>query len=599
MAPLVDLSATQVRVEALIDAAALRTPAAPAIIFHDECWSYDRLIARADAIAEALSARGVKKGSIVGVSMRRSPELVAAFIGVMKSGGAYLPLDPSFPEHRLRYMVEDSGAQLILVDDVAAGASLAASTELLAMRTVASRAAQVVETGASSDDLAYLIYTSGSTGRPKGVEITHQSLANFLLSMAVEPGLAADDRLLAVTTSSFDIAGLEFFLPLVVGAAVVLADEDDVTDGGRLIALMIRHRVSAMQATPTGWRLLAEAGWRGGSGFKALVGGEALPPDLARSLAGSCGEVWNLYGPTETTIWSTAYRLPPSGEPVLIGAPIANTGVYVLDRHGAIQPPGVQGEIYIGGAGVARGYRNQVALSAERFMPDPFIPEFGGRMYRTGDLGRYDRDGLVEYRGRADSQVKLRGHRIELGEIESVFAEVDAVRAAAAKIVGTDDLARLAVFVEASAGADLDVTTLRDHARARLAPYMIPQHVVILDRLPLTPNGKIDRARLPDPINGSTVEPDYVEPATPTERLVADAFSEALGVSRVGATANFFELGGHSILAIRALAILRREFSPYIELRTLFDAGDVREFARRLDAMSGVAAASATQEYEF
>ncbi|MEQ1931920.1 MAG: non-ribosomal peptide synthetase [Parvularculaceae bacterium] len=352
-----------------------------------------------------------------------------------------------------------------------------------------------------------------------------------------------------------------------------------------------------MQATPTAWRLLLDAGFAGGPRFKALVGGEALPADLARDLAGRCGEVWNMYGPTETTIWSACCRMPPSGEPVLIGRPIARTGIYVLDANGNPQPPGVVGEIHIGGAGVARGYWRRDDLTAQKFVPDPFMPEFG-RMYRTGDLGRYLRDGNLEFRGRADSQVKVRGFRIELGEIESALAGAPGVGAAAATVLGAGTSeAKVAAYVEAR--GVVDVAQLRDMLREKLPPYMVPQHVIALDRLPLTPNGKIDRARLPAPTESLFPARAFTAPANATEKAVCAAFAETLGLAEVSADANFFDLGGHSILAVRALALLRRDIAPELDLQTLFDAADVRALAGHIDKASRGARAGVLESFEF
>lgn len=585
MAPRVDRSELEFRVDQLVAASAARAPDAPAVIFRDETLSYSDLIGRADAIASALATAGVRPGDIVGVHMRRSADMVAALIGVMRAGAAYLPLDPSFPAERLAYMAEDAGLKIVLTADGAAGFSPPSVVRLLALSDIRGLAHDFAPLPASSSDLIYLLYTSGSTGRPKGVAVEHASVVNFLRSMAGEPGMAAADRMLAVTTISFDISGLELFLPLILGASVVVAEEDDALDGARMKSLIARHGATIMQATPTTWRILLEAGFQGGAAFKALAGGEALPVDLARRLASLCGEVWNMYGPTETTIWSACYRLPASGEPVLLGAPIANTAIYVLDKAGNPQPPGVVGEIFIGGAGVARGYWRREELTAEKFLADPFMRDFGGRMYRTGDSGRYVRDGLLEFRGRIDGQVKVRGFRVELGEIEAALNDQTGVRAAAAKLIdaGGGD-ARIAAYVEPEAGAHVDQTVLKNALRARLPHYMVPQHLVTLDKLPLTPNGKIDRNRLPAPAPEDETPRAHIEPASAAERAVARVFAEVLGLKSVSADANFFDLGGHSILAIRALALLRRDLDPGLDLETLFDAADVRDLARRTAA---------------
>jgi amino acid adenylation domain-containing protein len=604
MAPSIPLAAFDRRVDALIVEQAARTPEATAVVFRGAAWTYRDLVARADAVAALLAERGVVRGDIVGLHMNRSSGMLAAMIAVWRAGAAYLPLDPAFPKERLTLMAADSGTRIILCTDggprfEASGAAWLSIESAPGTGDRGPGVARdlVVESrvpSPQSRDLAYLLYTSGSTGRPKGVAVEHRSVVNFLLSMAEEPGLRAADRLLAVTTISFDIAGLELFLPLIVGATVVIAEEADALDGERLKSLLARHDVTAMQATPTGWRVLLDAGWQGSPGFKALVGGEALPQDVADALAARAGSVWNMYGPTETTIWSAVARVR-AGAPVLIGRPIANTGIYVLDRRGNPQPPGVVGEICIGGAGVARGYWNRDDLTAERFVSDPFLREFGGRMYRTGDQGRLLKSGELEFRGRADAQVKVRGFRVELGEIEAALAGAPGVRAAAAKAV-TDDNgdARIIAYVEADA---IDEALLRERLRAKLPHYMIPQAIVALDEFPLTPNGKVDRNRLPDAARPQINGAHYVAPSGDTELLVARAFGEVLNAEKVSAEANFFDLGGHSILAIRALAILRRDIYPDLDLAAVFEASHVRDLARIIDEKRRGAPASRVYEF--
>jgi amino acid adenylation domain-containing protein len=357
---------------------------------------------------------------------------------------------------------------------------------------------------AAPDDLAYVIYTSGSTGTPKGVQIQHRALVNFMQSMRREPGLTETDTLLAVTTLSFDIAALEIFLPLITGARTVIASRSTVTDGHALSELLEQSGATVMQATPTSWRLLLEAGWSGQDGLVALCGGEALPRELANSLIDRGCVVWNLYGPTETTIWSTLCRLDFSGGPVSIGRPIANTRIYLLDRALNPVPVGVPGELCIGGSGLAAGYLNRDELTAERFIRDHFSTEPGQRLYRTGDVARYLPDGRIELLGRIDQQIKIRGHRIELGEIEAVIQQHPAIRQAAVVAVKNNDGGkRLISYLVFSPGRSLSVGEIRDFLRTRLPKYMIPAAFVALDSMPLTPNGKVDRNRLsrrPEPV---------------------------------------------------------------------------------------------------
>jgi acyl-coenzyme A synthetase/AMP-(fatty) acid ligase len=415
-----------------------------------------------------------------------------------------------------------------------------------------------------------VIYTSGSTGTPKGVIVPHRAVVNFVTSMAREPGIRADDRLLAVTTLSFDIAVLELYVPLVVGAEVVVATRDTVADGDLLDETIEDHGITVMQATPSTWRLLLGAGFRGGPGFRVLCGGEALPRALAARLLDVAGEVWNMYGPTETTVWSTCQRLEHPLAEVFIGRPIANTSVHVVDAHGQLAPWGSTGELWIGGDGVALGYHGREELTADRFVDNPFR---AGRAYRTGDLVRLRGDGELQYVRRNDNQVKLRGYRIELGEIEAALAALPAV-AVATVVVREDqpDDRRLVAYLEAAPGTDVADATLRAQLRAVLPEYMIPQHFVALERFPLTPNGKIDRKALPSPHGAaSSSDASYVAPATEDERMLAGLWQEILGVPRVGARDNFFDIGGHSLLCLQMTARLEERtgtrLNPRVVLR--------------------------------
>ena len=584
------------RVDELVWEQADRTPDEIAVVCDDESATYAQLIHRAERLAQRLLTRGIGAGALVGIHLERSLEMLVAMLAVLRAGAAYVPLDPDFPSERLRHMVQDSRPGVVIghsqrPDSAALGAPLLAidapqadpgdgpedgprGTSRLAGTSVAPRAA---------DALAYVLYTSGSTGKPKGVAVEHRNLVNLLLSMKQEPGLEADDVLLAITTLSFDIAALELLLPLLAGAKVVIAAAGDSADGERLQELLRRHRVTVMQATPTVWRLLVDSGWSGGGGFKALCGGEALPVDLAQALAQRC-ELWNMYGPTETTVWSSCYRVPPSGRPVLVGRPIANTRIYILDKARQPLPIGVPGEIYIAGAGVARGYLGRPELTAERFLDDPLQPGAGERMYRTGDLGRYLPDGNFECRGRIDSQVKVRGFRIELGEIEAALCSCPGVAAAVVNAVArSPGDVRLVAYVrstdvaasgEGGEGGDGTVTSphrLREQLAALLPAYMIPQHFMAVASFALLPNGKLDRASLPPPPwdatstpagapGGSLSDGTASPPRTEAEKALASIWCSVLGVEQVDADANFFDLGGHSLLVTVAVAEARAAF---------------------------------------
>ena len=399
---------------------------------------YGELDVRSNQLAHHLRTLGVERGSLVGISLTRSTEMLIGLLGILKAGAAYVPIDPAYPDARQSFMLEHSGAKVVVTEQGVAAKLPASGQQIVVLDSddarIAERPIDPPAVQLQSEDLAYVIYTSGSTGTPKGVEIPHRALVNFLYTMRERPGLDENDVLLAVTTLSFDIAGLELYLPLVTGARVVIASQEASADPRALMELMDEFGVTVMQATPTTWRMLINAGWQGRTGLKVLCGGEALPLGLADDLVARDAELWNMYGPTETTIWSTVAPITSRGVPLTIGRPIGNTTLYILDDVLKPVPIGVAGELYIGGAGLARGYRDRPDLTAERFIPNPFAESPGNRLYKTGDLAQYRADGNVEYLGRIDDQVKVRGFRIELGEIETVLARHEAVSAAVATV---------------------------------------------------------------------------------------------------------------------------------------------------------------------
>jgi amino acid adenylation domain-containing protein len=580
-------------VQEMFEAQAARTPDAVALVCGGERLSYRELDARASRIAHVLRARGVGRGQRVGLCVERGADMVASVLGILKSGAAYVPLDPWFPPERLQFMAQDAElALLVSTGEVARLFDLPRERQLLLdadAGVIGSAPAAALPPDARSaqpGDAAYVIYTSGSTGKPKGVVVPHGAVVNFLASMAREPGLSADDVLLAVTTLSFDIAVLELQLPLTLGATVVVATRDEALDGRALGALLEEHRATVMQATPATWRLLLEAGWRGGSGFKALVGGEALPRDLADQLITRGVELWNLYGPTETTVWSSCARITDTSGGITIGKPIANTVIRILDAHNGLCPIGVPGELCIGGEGVSLGYWRRPELTAERFIADPFGTTPGARLYKTGDRARWREDGTLEHLGRLDFQVKLRGYRIELGEIEATLAGHPAVQQAV--VVAREDEPgekRLVAYVVAQdAPAEL-VERLRAHLRAKLPEYMVPSALMVLDAMPLTPNGKIDRKALPAPQRAGLQEA-YVAPRTATEETVMVVFREVLGRNDFGITDNFFDLGGHSLMAARLMHRLRAVSGILLPLRNLFERPTVVGLAETMDRLS-------------
>ncbi len=566
---------------ALFEARAARSPEAIAVVQGETALDYATLDAQATRIAAHLRAHGAGPGRMVGLYLERTPRMLAALLGVLKAGAAYVPLDPGFPAERIGYMLEDAAAPVVLTErSIAAqlppGAHVALDVDdLLDVEAPAVGAGDAADAEAP----AYVIFTSGSTGRPKGVRIPHRAAVNFLASMAREPGLREDDRLCAITTLSFDIALLELMLPLTVGARVVLADRATAADGTALAALLEVSGTTVLQATPATWRMLLDSGWHGRDGLRMLCGGEALPRELADRLLGCGAELWNVYGPTETTVWSTLERVTAGEGPVPIGHPIANTEVYVVDKTLQPVPAGLPGELLIGGLGVALDYLDRPELTAEKFVDDPFGPRPGGRLYRTGDLARWRRDGRLEALGRIDHQVKLRGFRIELGEIESVLLQGDAV-AQAVVVCREDrpgDKRLVAYLVPASAAAD--VNALRNRLRDRLPDYMLPAAFVGLERLPLTPNGKVDRRALPAPEADAFGAADETAPRNPEEETLVALWAEILGRPKIGIHDNFFDLGGHSLLATQLVARMQAALGPDITLRMVFEAPTVAGFA--------------------
>jgi amino acid adenylation domain-containing protein/non-ribosomal peptide synthase protein (TIGR01720 family) len=581
----------------LFEAQVRRTPSRTAVVFADQHLSYQGLNRRANQLAHLLRAQGVGPGVLVGLCMERSLEMVIALLGIQKAGGGYVPLDPAYPAERLAFMLGDAEVSVLITQTHLRRVLPATPVPVLCLdgHEDATASCQTTDPVCVSDpgDLAYVLYTSGSTGKPKGVQITQRALVNFLISMAERPGLSAQDVLFAVTTVSFDIAALELYLPLLLGAKLVLASREVASDGFRLLSELQQAGASVMQATPATWRLLLDAGWKGGPPWRAFCGGEALPRDLAERLVATQAEVWNLYGPTETTVWSTVHPLSHqvSDEPQQpIGRPIANTRLYVMDHEHRLVPMAVPGELLIGGAGLAVGYLGRPGLTAEKFIPDAFGIEPGSRVYRTGDLVRYRSDGSLIFLGRLDQQVKIRGFRIELGEIEAVLNKRPEIKQAVVttfETVSSDK--RLAAYLLPKPGEMLDEETVRTWLRETLPAYMIPGDLVVVDSLPLTPNGKLDRRALPEPHRRP--QTGHVAPRTPTERQLAEIMAEVLSVDRVGIKDDFFALGGHSLLATRFVARLRQVMQLVVPLPVLFKEPTIEALANYVDTTLWAAAA--------
>lgn len=552
--------------------------------------SYGELDRSSLALAHRLVELGAGPGRFVGVYLPRSVDLLTAILGVLRAGAAYVPLDPEYPKERLDFIVEDTHLTLA----VTSGPLLSRLPRGVEPVLVDCAAPPVLAPFDASrlDDQAYVIFTSGSTGTPKGVVVQHSNLATAMASMAERPGIGPSDVVLSVASPCFDMSIPDFFLPLCEGAEVVIAEEQELVDGHRLAELIARAGITWMQATPAGWRVLLESGWGGQPGLKAISAGDALTEELARELAPRVQSLWNGYGPTETTIFATFDEV---GEPPLsIGQPARHVRVYVLDAQRRLLPEGVVGELYIGGAGVTLGYHERPELNRERFFSDPFASTPGARMYKTGDLGRRRSDGRFEWLGRNDQQVKVRGYRIEPGEIEAALRRATGVEKAVVMVrEDRPDDQRLVGYVCLAPDAALNEAALRAELRARLPAYMVPHHLVFLDDLPLGPSGKVDRKALPAPER--SIDGPGRAPETELERELAQAFTELLGVERVGIDDDFFALGGHSLLALRLVAKLRASTSVDLPVRVLFANPTVKGLSEYLEAAVAMQRSSGVQ----
>jgi amino acid adenylation domain-containing protein len=577
--------ARELCVHQAFEAQAARTPNAVAVVFENEQITYAELNRRANQLSHYLVRLGVGANVLVGICVERSIEMVVGLLGILKAGGAYVPVDPAFPRDRIAFMLGDAEAPVLLTQESLVGILPQTKATLVRLDAdwpiTAAAGSDNLPSRAAAQDLAYTIYTSGSTGKPKGVQIPHFAVVNFLESMAEKPGMTAQDRMLAVTTLSFDIAGLEIYLPLILGASVEIVSRSVYSDGNHLLAKLLSSGATVMQATPATWRMLLEAGWQSSPGLKILVGGEAVPGKLANQLMQRAASVWNMYGPTETTIWSTVRKFEPGEACVSIGRPIANTEIFILDKVLQPVPVGVAGELLIGGDGLAKGYFKRPELTAEKFIAHPLKPDPKARLYKTGDLARYLPNGNIEFLGRIDHQVKIRGFRIELGEIESVLRQHHGIHETV--VVAQEDVAGdkrvVAYFVPTQAAAPT-VAELRAFLKEKLPEYMLPSIFVSLERMPLTPNGKVDRRALPAPEQSAIPAADeFVAPRDEIESKLLQIWENLLSVRPIGVRHDFFELGGHSLLAARLMAQIGREFHINVPIATLFQARTVEQLA--------------------
>jgi amino acid adenylation domain-containing protein len=597
------------------EAHARATPDRVAVMAGDDSLTYGELDERANRLASSLRSKGAGPERLVAICLERSLDLVVSLLAVAKSGAAYVPLDPAYPKGRILNIFEEAKPLLVLTtrhllaglpetgtETLCLGEADALTARVHLPQSLPGQDAQHRSEKVTQQNLAYVIFTSGSTGKPKGVQITHRSLINFLESMRREPGFSSQDVLLAVTTVSFDIAALELLLPLYTGATVCLALQPGNPES--LLADLSRYRPTVMQATPATWKVLIAAGWKGDSKFKVLCGGEAIDTDLARSLLVRSGSLWNMYGPTETTIWSAALRVEEAGATgIPVGRPIQNTSFYVLDAFMNPVPQGVPGELWIGGEGLARGYLNRPDLTDERFVPSPFPATSAGkasgatmaRLYRTGDLVRYRPDGTLDFFGRIDHQVKLRGFRIELAEIESALRSFPGVLDTVTILRDDQGDKRLVGYV-VTQDEPPSVAALRDHLRETLPEYMVPTAFVVLKELPRMPNGKLDRAALPAPEQlAGERSSSFIAPATSLQQTVANVFRSVLRIEQVGLDDNFFDLGAHSLQIVKIHSELNQNIDPKIPLISFFQYPTIRALTKFVEEFSQSEACTAAK----
>ena len=562
------------------------------VIFQDEKITYNDLNQSANRLAHYLLQQGIKKGDIIGVVLDRGPQIVITLLAIQKCGAAYLALDPVLPQERINFMLQDAQAKFIITSEKYSGKLLHTATEIV-LENIQTQLSSfpTANTGIKTgpDDTVYVLYTSGSTGIPKGVMVSYGNLLNLLTAMRDMFDTGIHTKLLSVTTISFDIVGLELYLPLISGGELVLTSEEESKNGNDLIRLLKKYQINFMQATPVTYRIMLESGWAEKLPVVVLCCGEPLPKTLANKLIPLCKELYNMYGPTETTIYSTGTQVLATDAQITIGRPIQNTQVYILDKNRNLLPANIAGEIYIGGTGVATGYLNRPELIAAHFLPDPFSKKAGARIYKTGDLGKYLEDGNIVCLGRTDDQVKLRGYRIELGEIDYQVSKLAAIKDVVT-IVREDNPGdqRLVSYITLKEGGQLapeQAGHWRETLKQNLPDYMVPGAFVVLDELPLTANGKVDKKLLPRPeiIHLATAEDPNV-PLTEAEKIIKNIWEEELGIKNISIYSDFFELGGHSMIAIKMMSKIEQETGVKLPIALLFKNATIQSLAQLLAA---------------
>ncbi len=576
----------------LFEEQVIKTPNSVAISDDQRKVTYAELNEKANKLANHLHHAGALEGSLVSICIERGTDLLVALLAVQKAGCTYIPLDPIYPKDRLALILED-GNPVIMLTEKKLLESLPETTAknifIEDQEAYQNESGENTDYALTPDTVAYLIYTSGSTGKPKGVQIQHRALVNFISSMAKKPGIQPTDIMLAVTTISFDIAGLELYLPILYGATIVIASQETSMNPELLIQRIEDSKATVLQATPVTFRMLNSAEWSGSKSLKILCGGEAMPKELAYDLIKKCSELWNMYGPTETTVWSTVEKVEIDENDktgyVNLGKPIDNTFIYVLNSEFQPVPIGYPGELFIGGDGLAKGYFNLPDMTKEKFLPDPFSDRPGARMYRTGDLVQQTEEGKLEFLNRVDSQVKIRGFRIELGEIESALAQF--VTTGDNVVIVREDTPgdkKIVAYIIKKENQETDIAELRQFLKTKIPDYMIPSAFVFIDHFPLTPNGKIDRKVLPSPQESAPLQAKtYVEPQTDMERKLAAIWSDVLKIKQIGTDEDFFAIGGHSMIAVTLMVKIEKELGVRLPLAILFDHSNIHDMAELLD----------------
>lgn len=570
----------------LFEKQAVVTPLKIAVSSGSVRLTYEELDNRSNQLARHLISKGATDGDIIGICTERSCEMTISVLGILKAGCCYVPIDPSLPNDRINYMIEDSRAKYLISQNSLMNKFQQFNHKSIVLIDderfyISSQSTLKPSLKIDNQSLAYIIYTSGSTGRPKGVKVHHQAVVNFILSMSKKPGFLNTDRLLAVTTLSFDISVLELFLPISVGAELVIAKNDELSDGQKLSKLLELHNITVMQATPVTWTLLLSSGWEGKKNLKALCGGEPITPGLITELFPKVESLWNMYGPTETTVWSTCFRINDTFSPILVGMPIDNTRIYIVDKHNKSIPVGSIGEVCIGGLGVTKGYNNQIDLTKEKFIHF----ENDQIVYKTGDLGRFLKDGNLELFGRIDNQIKLRGFRIEPGEIESLLLRIKGIKETIVKVHEFDkNDHRLVAYINVDSDFIMTKEEIIDLLGQNLPSYMIPSFFQKYDGFPRMPNGKINRKGLIlDVERQNQKKEEKQKKISMTQKKILNIFEDVLKIKNISITDNFFEIGGNSLLAITVFSGVESAFNIKLSLRTFFDGPCIKDLAEVVD----------------